>query len=235
MEIVPVLDIARGHVVRAVRGDRSSYKPIETPLARGSEPKSVALGLKSLYPFRKIYIADLDGIEGRGRNVHIVPAISSVFPSAEIWIDAGTNSRGAARSILAAPVTTLVIGSESMENTTVFKEIVVEEPQRIVLSLDFLGDEFMGPDALLDDPSIWPSRIIVMTLARIGGDLGPDIKLIERISMRAGNRKIYAAGGIRNISDLVDVRKAGATGAMVASALHDSRLAAADIKELAGK
>ena len=79
MDVIPVIDVAQGRVVRAARGDRANYKPIETRLAAGSDPASIARGYKSLFPFRRIYVADLDGIEGRGRNVHLVPAISSVF------------------------------------------------------------------------------------------------------------------------------------------------------------
>ncbi len=235
MDVIPVLDVARGTVVRAVMGDRANYQPVETPLAVGSEPKAVAQGLKSFYPFRKIYVADLDGIEGRGRNVHLVPSISSVFTGAEIWIDAGSSSRGAARAVLAAPVATLVVGSEALESLAAFKEIVSEAPARVILSLDFRGDEFMGPPALLKDASLWPARVIVMTLARVGSDAGPDIERIEAIVSRGGARKIYAAGGVRHRADLDALRAAGAAGALIASALHDKKISAGDLREIAGR
>ena len=235
MDVIPVLDVARGTVVRAVMGDRANYRPVETPLAKGSDPKAVAQGLKSLYPFRKIYVADLDGIEGRGRNVHLVPSISSVFTNAEIWIDAGSSSRGAARAVLAAPVATLVVGSEALESLADFKEIVREAPARVILSLDFRGDEFMGPPALLRDTSLWPGRVIVMTLARVGSDAGPDVARIMEFVDRGGARKIYAAGGVRHRADLDALRAAGAAGALVASALHDKKISAGDLKEIAGR
>ncbi len=235
MDVIPVLDVARGTVVRAVMGDRANYQPVETPLAKGSEPKAVAQGLKSLYPFRKIYVADLDGIEGRGRNVHLVPSISSVFAGAEIWIDAGSSSRGAARAVLAAPVATLVVGSEALESLAAFKEIVSEAPGRVILSLDFRGDEFMGPPALLKDASLWPGRVIVMTLARVGSDAGPDLERIKTIAAQGGARKIYAAGGVRHRADLDTLRAAGAAGALIASALHDKKISAGDLREIAGR
>ena len=236
MDVIPVIDVALGKVVRAARGDRANYKPIETRLAPGSDPAAIAKGYRSLYPFRRIYVADLDGIEGRGRNVHLVPAISAVFSGAEIWIDAGTSSRGAARPVLAAPVTTLVIGSETLERAADFKDIVAEAPGRVVLSLDFRGEEFMGPEALLRDPSLWPSRLIVMTLARVGTGQGPDVARIADIAARGGpGRKIYAAGGIRDRADLEAARTAGAFGALTASALHDGKISAGDLKEIAGR
>ena len=235
MEVIPVIDVAAGLVVRAVRGDRANYKALETPLARGSDPASVAKGFKSLYPFRRIYIADLDGIEGRGRNVHLVPSVSAVFPGAEIWIDAGTSSRGAAKAVLAAPVTTIVIGSEVLESVVALKEIVTEAPARTILSLDFRGEEFMGPDALLKDVSLWPARVIVMTLARVGTHAGPDLERIAEIVAKAQGRRVYAAGGVRDRADLEAVRKAGAVGALAASALHAQKITAGDLKEIAGR
>ena len=167
MEIIPVIDVSGGHAVRARGGDRAIYQRLATPLAPASDPAAVAKGYASLYPFRRLYVADLDGIAGRGRNVHLVPSLSRVMPRAEIWIDAGTGSRGAARALLAAPVTTLVIGSETLESVAVLKDIMAEAQGRAVLSLDFRGDEFMGPHALLDDVSLWPQNVIVMTLGFI--------------------------------------------------------------------
>ena len=182
MDIIPVLDVARGQVVHAVEGKRTAYRPIETPLANSTEPADLARGLRALFPFRKIYVADLDGIEGRGRNTRLVPSLSQVLPHTEIWIDAGTGSRGAARAVLAAPIATLVVGSESLENARVWHDIVAEAPLRTVLSLDFRGNEFMGPEALLDDPTLWPARVIVMTLDRVGSGGGPDVARLQRNS-----------------------------------------------------
>lgn len=236
MDVIPVIDVSKGKAVRAVMGDRAHYQPLVTPLAADTEPASVAKGLKSLYPFRRIYLADLDGIAGRGRNVHLVPSISAVLPATEIWIDAGTSSRGAARAVLAAPVATLVIGSEVLEGLAAYKDMMAEAPSRVVLSLDFRGDEFMGPDALLADASLWPQRVIVMTLARIGSNDGPDFARIRTIAGQAGaTRRIYAAGGIRGKADVIAVRQAGASGALIASALHNQKISAGDLKEIAGR
>lgn len=235
MEVIPVLDVARGQVVAAVKGARAHYMPIATPLAPSHDPVVIAKALRVLHPFRKIYVADLDGIEGRGRNVHLVPSLSGVFPHAEIWLDAGTGSRGAARALLAAPVTTLVVGSETLESVAALKEIVAEAPSRTILSLDFRDDEFMGPDALLSDPSLWPPRVIVMTLVRVGSGEGPDIARIRDIAERGAGRRIYAAGGIRDVADLDAARAAGATGALVATALYAQKISAGDLKQIAGR
>ncbi len=60
--VIPVLDLRRGRVVRARRGERDSYAPIETPLAKGSAPGAVAAGILAAFPAPILYVADLDAI-----------------------------------------------------------------------------------------------------------------------------------------------------------------------------
>lgn len=229
MDIIPVIDVARGKVVRAVEGKRSAYRPIETPLATTSDPADVARGLRELFPFRKFYLADLDGIEGRGRNTHLVPSLSQVLPRTEIWIDAGTGSRSAARAVLAAPVATLVVGSESLEAVRDWHDIAAEAPARTVLSLDFRDGEFMGPDALLADATLWPSRVIVMTLDHVGAYAGPDLDTFAAVRALAGGREVIGAGGIRDDADLALADGSGACAWLVASAIHDGTLGRRDV------
>jgi hypothetical protein len=52
MEVIPVLDVARGQVVAAVKGARATYLPIDTPLAPSHDPVVIAKALRALHPFR---------------------------------------------------------------------------------------------------------------------------------------------------------------------------------------
>jgi len=123
---------------------------------------------------------------------------------------------------------TAVIGSESQTGT----ELIAQHhgSARIVLSLDFRGDAFQGPHEILAEPALWPKRIIVMTLARVGSDAGPDLGRLASIQSIAGGREVYAAGGVRNASDLSVLKDAGVSGALIASALHERRIVAADLQ-----
>lgn len=236
MDIIPVLDIMNGVVVHAAGGDRARFAPIVTPLASSTEPARVAAGICAVYPFQTFYLADLDGIAGRGRNTDLVDRISDAAPGAALWIDAGTASRGAARAVLAAPSATMVVGTESLESMPAFVDIMAEAPERTVLSLDFRGEEFLGPPALLARASLWPSRVICMTLSRVGSDQGPDLARIHEIAARAGaGRKVYAAGGIRGRQDLEAARSVGAGGALIASSLHSGKISAGDLEMIAGR
>ena len=66
MQIVPVVDILAGRAVRAVRGERARYQPLESFLCRGSEPLTVARALLEHCGSDTLYVADLDGLTGSG-------------------------------------------------------------------------------------------------------------------------------------------------------------------------
>ena len=42
MRIVPVIDLLGGQAVRARRGDRANYRPVQSALVAGSDPVDVA-------------------------------------------------------------------------------------------------------------------------------------------------------------------------------------------------
>ena len=227
MEIIPVLDLKRGHVVRARLGRRDDYRPIETPLSASSSPVDVARGLLSLHPFRTLYIADLDAIESKGNNDDSLERLRGAFAGLSLWIDNGVGDLGVARQWLAAGLGDLVLGSESQRDLRV-TQALADDP-RVVLSLDFRGETFQGPQALLADPSLWPRRVIAMTLARVGSGAGPDVDRLAALRAAAPDRKFYAAGGVRDIADIEALARADVAGALIATSLHDGRLGAGEI------
>jgi phosphoribosylformimino-5-aminoimidazole carboxamide ribotide isomerase len=230
MQIIPVLDLKDGTVVRAQMGERHRYRPIETPLAPSSDPVDVARGLRSVYPFQTLYIADLDAIEGRGDNEGAIGRLRQAFPQVSLWVDNGIADPADASAWLASTNHCLVLGSETQRDPTLVRKL--SDHDRVVLSLDFRGVQFAGPAELLDDTSAWPRRLIVMTLAQVGSGAGPDAARIAEIRARAPERSIYAAGGVRNASDLATLQQLGVAGALVATSLHDGRLGGTDIARI---
>jgi phosphoribosylformimino-5-aminoimidazole carboxamide ribotide isomerase len=70
--------------------------------------------------------------------------------------------------------------------------------------------------------------VIVMTLDRVGAFAGPDLAAFADIRRRAPQAAVIGAGGIRDSDDLAAASRAGAHEWLVASALHDLRIPAAD-------
>ncbi len=185
-------------------------------------------GLLTLDPFRQIYIADLDAIEGRGDHSDSVALLEKQFPQVEFWLDAGVATQQQATALLGRHRGDLVLGSESLSDTHLLESL--RRSDRILLSLDFRGEAPLGPPDLFDRTELWPQRMIVMTLARVGAGLGPDFDRLAAFAKQAPQHRIYAAGGVRNRQDLVELRRIGLAGVLVASALHDGQLQAADLQ-----
>jgi phosphoribosylformimino-5-aminoimidazole carboxamide ribotide isomerase len=230
MEIIPVLDLKGGMVVRARMGRRDQYRPIETPLSPTSDPVDVACGLLSIHPFKTLYIADLDAIEGTGDHRVVLMRLKAAFPQVTLWVDNGIADRGDAAVWLDAGLGHLVLGSETQADVALVRDFAADH--RITLSLDFRGPAFQGPPALLTEPTCWPQRVIVMTLARVGSGAGPDLERLAAIRDLASGKRVYAAGGVRDAADLGLLKRAGIAGALIASCLHDGRLRGAEIEKL---
>ena len=230
MQAIPVIDLMGGEVVRARMGDRASYRPLRSPLSPTSDPIAVVRGLLAVHPFPTLYVADLDAIQRNGDNFPALRRIRAEFPTLQMWVDNGAADAAAIEALIGADLGAPVIGSESQRDGRLIAQR--RDSRQVVLSLDFRGDAFQGPHEILAEPALWPQRVIVMTLARVGSGAGPDLKRLAAIRSIAGGREIYAAGGVRDTADLSALKAAGAAGALIASALHDRRVVGADLEAI---
>jgi Uncharacterized protein related to proFAR isomerase (HisA) len=213
--------------MRARMGLRETYRPIETPLSPSAEIESVAQGLRKIHPFSTFYVADLDAIEHGADRCAAADALSVLQPRPEVWLDAGFRGAAEVEEALGAPQVFVVLGSESQANTDLL--VALGTHPRMILSLDFRDDTFMGPPAILSEPALWPKRVIVMTLDKVGARRGPDFERLQAIRDIAGNCEIFAAGGVRNAEDLKRLDEMGVAGALVATSLHSGELGSAEI------
>jgi phosphoribosyl isomerase A len=235
VDIIPVIDVRGGQAVRAVGGDRANYQPLVSPLAASSAPDAVAAGLMALYPFPVIYVADLDGIEGRGAAMSMIRRLASTYVGKELWVDNGARTLGEVHALLGVCSVCCIIGSETGLGVAELRELTGRYADRIILSLDFRLDGYVGDPALLAEPGAWPSRVIVMTLGAVGRSAGPDLARLAQVRALETTAKLYAAGGIRDIGDIDHARQAGAAGALIASALHAQTITADDLCEVTGR
>jgi phosphoribosylformimino-5-aminoimidazole carboxamide ribotide isomerase len=230
LRIIPVLDLKGGEVVRAEQGQRDRYRPIVTPLAENSDAVAVAEGLRRLYPFPIFYIADLDAIEGRAPNEPALSRLGAMPQAPELWVDAGIADREVLAAALSEPLVRPVLGSESQLDDTLLRRF--RDHPGLILSLDFFAEGFRGPPSVLAEPELWPQRVIVMTLAKVGSAAGPDFARLEEVKAKAGTRGVIAAGGVRNEADIRALSALGIAAALVATSLHDNTLTPAQLASL---
>lgn len=233
MQVVPVIDVMNGAVVHAVGGERARYRPIETPLAAGADPVDVVAGFLRLHPFEILYVADLDGIAAGLPDYGVISRLRAAFPTVSIWVDNGCSTAGAVRQLMALGVVP-VVGSETLKSASDYDAITASSGTRPILSLDFKGRHYQGPEELRHDPKRWPATVIAMTMAAVGAAAGPDLASVGHIKADKPEVRVVAAGGVRDKADLVALSRAGAWGVLVATALHTGTLKADDLKEIAG-
>jgi phosphoribosylformimino-5-aminoimidazole carboxamide ribotide isomerase len=246
MQVIPVLDLLDGHAVRAIRGDRANYRPIQSSLCATSEPLPVARALVAATAAPALYVADLGAIMSREADPSTLAALAAslAHPHAhigphsrpfEIWLDAGFADFPSMLAHLAriatatGPTETRIVpvfGSESLHSLDALREAEAAGYAPI-LSLDHRGRELIAAPELaqaLRSPASWPSRVIVMTLDQVGADAGPDLETFNLIHAQAGQRPVIGAGGIRHRDDLDAAARNGAHAWLIASVLHDGRL-----------
>jgi len=225
LSLIPVLDLMGGQVVRARAGRRDEYRALRSVLCNSSRPEAVVEGLLALYPFRRFYVADLDAILGRGDHRAALENLQRAHPALEWWVDAGFADVAAAASWRCGGLGRPVLGSESLAAAPARGDY----PGGSVLSLDYRGEDFLGPADLLRDAARWPDDVVAMTLARVGAGAGSDLARLAQLRRLNPACRLYAAGGVRHAADLAALAAAGMAGVLLASALHDGALSRAEL------
>ena len=233
LQLIPVVDLMGGMVVHAREGRRAEYRPVQSRLCKGADAETVVDALLRLHPFGSLYVADLDAIQRVGTNLDTLQKIRRRFPNLDLWVDSGIADEPGLDAWLGENIGRPVIGSETLLDAE-FMLFARNHCADLspVLSLDFFGEEFKGPQALLAATGLyWPKRVLAMNLRRVGSDAGPDVVLIESLAAKAPDCAVYAAGGIRSIEDLERVAAGCAAGALIATALHDGRLGSPELSQ----
>jgi phosphoribosylformimino-5-aminoimidazole carboxamide ribotide isomerase len=231
MEIVPVLDLKGGVVVHARRGRRAAYEPLRSPLVDGCEPVAVARALCDLCRTRRVYVADLDALAGAPADEPTLTALAAV---AEPWVDAGATTAERATALARAGVARTVIGTESLgPGAPDDRLLAIPAPPR-VLSVDLRDGRLISPRPELAgrEPAaaaplaaaLGVRELLVIDLARVGSGSGPPLRAVAELAAALPELAIYAGGGVRDDADLRSLEAAGATGALVATALHEGRI-----------
>ena len=220
MLVIPVIDIMGGQAVAAHLGQRRYYKPLKTPLSASSCPYDVLRSFIAIYPFKVIYIADIDALQGHGNNAVLIRMLATQHPALAFWLDSGHYS---------VPYTDNIYPVFGTETGIAADEHCIDK--RSILSLDFDADGLIGDRRWLQRIDRWPAHILIMMLDRVGSDKGPDWSRLRQIEKETVTKRLYAAGGIRDRADLARLFSRGYGGALISSALHHRHINAEDIDE----
>jgi len=241
VQILPVIDLKDGDVVRGVAGQRSTYQSVESLLVSDSTVTAIATAFATQLPVDTIYVADLDAIAGEEPNWQALDQISAT--GLDIWLDAGVGDLSRAEQLSRyaqqqPQLTSVIIGLESVPDVETLAQLWNHlGRERAVFSLDLKqgvplteAASWQGVDAeqiATQAVEIGFQRLIVLDLAAVGMDQGTPVEaLCQRLSGAHPEVEWISGGGIRGLSDLKRLAEHGCSAALVASALHDGRLTA---------
>jgi phosphoribosylformimino-5-aminoimidazole carboxamide ribotide isomerase len=244
MRIIPVIDLLRGQVVRGIAGRREEYRPIVSPLVADPSPRSVAGALIARFGFRDCYLADLDAIAGAEPAWPVYAELIAL--GLGLSVDAGVGDLHRAIALAeyqsgSKPLAGIVVGLESVPAPESLRELFSTiGRERLIFSIDLKAGQPIASEPAWSEMSplqiatmaieLGARRLIVLDLAQVGTDGGVGTEsLCRSIRERHPQIELIAGGGVRGAGDLRSLADAGCDAALVASALHDGRITAADL------
>lgn len=248
MQVIPVIDLKGGQVVRGMGGQRAQYRPVQSQLVTTAASGLVAKALCDIVQHRRLYVADLDAIAGSDPDWNAYQQI--LASGAEITIDAGVATPHEAQALVdfsdqQSVSTSIVVALESSASPDDLPHIFARVGAgRAVFSLDLKQGRAWTTAAAWRGHSVLEiaacatevgfERMIVLDVAAVGADRGPQVVDLCR-DIRAGhpNLELISGGGVRSVDDLRTFHEAGCDGVLVASALHDGRMTRSDLQNCA--
>jgi len=240
MDILPVLDLLNGLVVRGVGGKRKEYRPVESRLVDRPDVLSVARAFRNRLGLTRLYVADLDAIlHGRPNREACRSLAEEGF---ELLIDAGFRTIDSARGALADGAAKVIAGLETWPGPEELAQLCRDlGTDRVIFSLDLRDGRPLGDLApwRTDDPLEIAARtveagvreMIVLDLAQVGIGAGvTTAPLCRQLRERFADLRLITGGGVREVMDLRELAALGIDGVLVASALHDGRVTRDDVQ-----
>ena len=208
MRVYFVIDLMEGRVVRAYRGERERYRSIAefSRIVTTDDP----LDVLSVVRPRRVYVADLDRILGRGDNGKVLREIASRW---ETVADCGFRRAEELEGLNFTPV----LGTETFDlreigNVKAFVSLDVFEGKplsNLGLNLREIVEYLNSFDLL---------GVIVLTLDRVGsGSL--DLDTLGKV-LDLSENPVLAGGGVGSYDDLLKLKDMGCDGALIATAVH---------------
>jgi phosphoribosylformimino-5-aminoimidazole carboxamide ribotide isomerase len=234
-----VIDVLNGVVVHAVRGNRQTYKPLQSVITPSIDVVEVALAFK-MQGFSTLYLADLDAILGKKPVYTFYDDIAKLGFS--LLVDAGVTDVQMEKKLLRHGVSKVVVGTETLQSKRLLTEIIKQVgADKISVSFDVKGDKvlthpsFDGPTDLFELYEtfrvVGVSEFILLDLNRVGSDEGVNAELLQKVlPLLAGS--VYVGGGVRCVDDLLRFKELNVLGVLFATALHLGKITVNDLKRV---
>ncbi|CAN5716752.1 1-(5-phosphoribosyl)-5-[(5-phosphoribosylamino)methylideneamino]imidazole-4-carboxamide isomerase [soil metagenome] len=235
MELIAAIDMIGGRSVRLVEGDYGrtvvgALQPAEFA------SRCAAAGIP------RLHVVDLDGARaGEPRQLaelaQVVAKVRESAPAIQVQAAGGLRSSDAVAAVFDAGADAAVLGTAALERPGFLAACANRWPGRVMAALDLRDGRAMvdGWRRALGAPPLdiaqrllgeGAAALLVTDTRRDGTLAGPNAGLLVSFRAALPDARLVAAGGIRSIEDLLELRQAGLDGAIVGMALLNGRLAA---------
>ena len=236
MEIIPAIDISGGKCVRLYKGQKGTEKIYyENPLD--------ALDFWMKQDAERIHFVDLDGAWGSGKNKELLKNMvkKARIKNLKVQIGGGIRNYEAAIDLINTGADRIIIGTLAVNKPEIVKKLAENVgSERIIVALDYKEGKVSihGWTEQTDkNPFIFAKKIAKLGAGYIlfssveadGAFTGPDIINIKKL-VNSVNIPIYAAGGVRNEEDLINLKNIGVYGVIVGKAFYEEKLPFSIIK-----
>ena len=222
--VIPAVDLKDGKVVRLRQGKENEVtfeaeNPVE--IAKNWVERGA----------RVLHVIDLDGaFQGRMRHEDVIAEIASF---AEVQVGGGIRDFSTAEKLFELGVQRVIFGTLAVEKVDELREFAESWERRVMIAIDSKKGR-VAVKGWKETSSLNPIQ-----LAKIYDDLkvsflytNIDVEGLvsgiekERIAevVKALRNPVYVAGGITSVEDIRFVKRAGAAGVIIGSALYTKKL-----------
>jgi len=227
MYVIPAIDLRHGKCVRLIQGEYHRQITYEdSPVKQATE--FIDAGAEWLH------IVDLGGAKvGRVVNIDPITAIAGLG-KLKIEVGGGIRDEASIQQLLDMGVERVIIGTKAVADFEWFKSITEKFAGKIILGLDTRGTMLAthgwteeSQIEMIDfakQASALPLAAIIYTdITKDGMLSGPNLERTKTL-VDSVDVPIIAAGGVKEVSDIVNLKATGITAAIAGRALYEGTL-----------
>lgn len=231
-KVIPAVDLKGGKVVRLVQGRRDKVTvELENPIEVAR--MWVEKGAKTLH------VIDLDGaFEGRLFHEDIIVKISEFV---DVQVGGGIRNLKIAERLIERGVNRVIFGTLAVRDYRAVKDFAKKYPGRVMVAVDSKGGKVVV-EGWVKKTDLSPVELaklyedcevsLLYTNVDVEGLVsGVEVEKIREI-VENTNLPVYVAGGISGLEDVRAIKKCGAKGVVIGSALYTGKLKFEDVLRL---
>ena len=232
--VIPAVDLKDGKCVQLQQGKEDAV------LVSLENPVEIAeMWVKR--GARVLHIIDLSGaFGGKLKHEDLILEIRERV-KAEIQVGGGIRDAKIVERLISAGIDRVIVGTMAVEKVGEVKELASSYPGRIMVAIDSRKDKVVVK-AWKEETVFTPVELaklyedcdlsLLYTNVDVEGLMrGAAIEKVREV-VEGTSLPVYVAGGITTRRDVEEIKKAGAVGVVIGSALYTGKLSLEDVLEL---